>query len=73
MIVNKICEHLSKRIEDGELSNSDLVQIIEHVGSYLNLTTRSDYAKQNGLSYNGAKKHRQNVKLFNVNFIIDNE
>ena len=56
MIVNKICEHLSKRIEDGELSNEDLVQIIEHVGSYLNLTTRSDYAKQNGLSYNGGKK-----------------
>ena len=73
MIVNTICEHLSKRIESGELSNEDLVQIIEHVGSYLNLTTRSDYAKQNGLSYNGAKKFRENVKLFNVNFIIDNE
>jgi len=73
MIVNTICEHLSKRIEDGELSNEDLVQIIEHIGSYLNLTTRSDYAKKNGLSYNGAKKFRENVKLFNVNFIIDNE
>lgn len=73
MIVNTICEHLSKRIEAGELSNEDLVRIIEHVGSYLNLTTRSDYAKQNGLSYNGAKKFRENIKLFNVNFVIDNE
>lgn len=72
MIVNTICEHLSKRIESGELSNKDLVQIIEHVGSYLNLQTISDYAKENNISYNGAKKYRYKVVLFNTKFIIDN-
>lgn len=72
MIVNKICEHLSQRIVAGELSNADMVQIIEHLGSYLNLQTISDYARDNNISYNGAKKFRQQVQLFNTKFIIDN-
>ena len=73
LLVNKICSHLSERIENGELSNGDMVQIIEHIGSYLNLMTISDYARQRGISYNGAKKCREVVKLFNVKFIIDND
>ena len=72
MIINKILEHLSLRIENGELSNDDLVQIIEHVGLYLNLQTISDYSKSNNISYNGAKKYRKIVVLFNQKFIIDN-
>lgn len=73
MIVNKICEHLSNRIESGELSNDDLVQIIGHVGGYLNLQTIADYARQNKISYNGAKKHRTNIVLFGVKMVVDNE
>lgn len=73
MLVNKICEHLSQRVHDGQLSNNDMVQIIEHIGGYLNLKTRSDYAKQNNISYNGAKRFRANIELFGVKFIIDNE
>lgn len=72
-LVSKICNHLSERIENNELSNSDLVQIIEHVGGYLNLRTISDYSKENNLSYNGAKKFRKVTKIFNVKFVIDNE
>lgn len=72
MLVNKICEHLGKRIESGELKNNDLVQIIELCGNYLNLQTISDYAKENGISYNGAKKFRNPIEIFGVKFIIDN-
>jgi hypothetical protein len=72
MIVNTICEHLSKRIISGELQNSDMVQIIEHIGSYLNLQTIPDYSKQNNISYNGAKKFRKVQKIFGVKFVIDN-
>ena len=57
----------------GGLNNNDLVQIIEHIGGYLNLKTRAGYAKENNLSYNGAKKFRNNIELFGVKFIIDNE
>ncbi len=64
MLVNTIEEHLTKRITNGELSNNDLVQLIELVGSYLNLTTIADYARQNKL--------RHVTKIFNVKFVIDN-
>ncbi|RXK57550.1 hypothetical protein ESA94_20340 [Lacibacter luteus] len=73
MLVNKICEHLSLRIENGELSNTDMVQIIEHIGAYLNIATVPNYAKQNNMSYNGVKKYRHVKKIFNVKFVIDNE
>lgn len=73
MLINQICEHLEKRILAGELNNKDMVQIIELFGQYLNLKTISTYAKENGMSYNGAKKFRSNIVLFGVKFIIDND
>lgn len=79
MLINKIKEHLSERIENGELTNSELVQLIELIGGYLNIDTIPNYATANGLTYNGAKKRIINnpniekIKIFNTNFIIDNE
>jgi uncharacterized protein YehS (DUF1456 family) len=69
----KILNRLSELIETNQLNNEDLVQIIEHVGGYLNLETISDYAKKNNLSYNGVKKCRKTMTLFNVKFVIDND
>ena len=42
----------------GELTNEDLVQLIELCGDLLELKTIQHYADENGLSYNGVKKHR---------------
>ena len=64
---------LSYYIENGHLSNADMLQIIEHVGQYLNLCTRSEYARQSGKSYNAAKKFRPNILLFGVKFVVDND
>ena len=72
-MIKKIKYQISELFEDGKLSNADMVQIIELCGAYLNLQSISDYAKQNGLSYNGVKNHRQIIKLFNQKFVIDNE
>ena len=72
MLINNICQHLSDRIQNGELSNNDMVQIIEHIGGYLNLKTIPNYAKENKISYNGVKKFRCVRKIFNVKFVIDN-
>jgi hypothetical protein len=69
---DKILNRLSELIETDQLNNDDLVQIIAHVGSYLNLQTISEYAKENNMSYNGVKKCRKTMILFNVNFVIDN-
>lgn len=68
----KLNEFLDSKMYDGDFTNDDLVQFIESVGKYLNLKTIPDYAKENNLSYNGVKKHRQIVEIFNVRFVIDN-
>jgi hypothetical protein len=72
MKINDLLNIIDKKVMSDEYSNSDLVQIIEQCGSYLNLRTISYYAKEAGMSYNGAKKHRKNVTIFNTKFIIDN-
>ncbi len=73
MVINDITSHLSSRIENGELSNNDLVQLIELIGGYLNIKTIPDYCKENKISYNGAKKFRNPITIFNTKFIINND
>ena len=73
MLINTIQQHLSTRIEANELTNDELVQLIEQLGKYLNLQTIPDYAKQKNMSYNGVKNFRKVISLFNVAFVIDNE
>ena len=69
---DKILLNIYKGMENNMLSNDDLVQIIEQCGNFLNLQTVSDYARSHKISYNGAKKFRQKVCIFNTKFIIDN-
>jgi len=63
---------IAEKTESGQLSNDELVQIIEVAGAYLNLKSISAYAAENNLSYNGVKKTRQIAVLFGQKFIIDN-
>jgi hypothetical protein len=70
---DKIILNIMKGMENNMLSNNDLIEIIEAAGSFLNLRTISDYAKQNNKSYNGVKNFREKIELFNVNFVIDND
>lgn len=69
----KIQEYISKVMYKGDLSNADLVQIIELCGGFLNLKTISEYAKENNMSYNGVKKFRNIVEVFGCKFVIDND
>lgn len=68
-----ISQLIHENVVTGKISNDELVQLIEQCGSYLNLKTIPDYAKEKGISYNGAKKFRHVVKIFNVKFVVDNE
>jgi len=63
---------LGESIHSGKWSNEGMVQLIELCGEYLNIKTIPDYCKETGLSYNGAKKHRQVTEIFNTKFIIEN-
>ncbi len=73
LLTNTICKHIQQQFVSDNLDNSDLVQIIEHLGGVLNIQTISDYAKVTGISYNGAKKFRNVIELFGIKFIIDND
>jgi len=68
-----ISKLIHEKVVNNKLSNIDMVQLIEQLGSYLNLKTIPKYAKDNNLSYNGVKKFRKIVKLFDIKFVIDNE
>jgi hypothetical protein len=70
---DKIIRNIYIGMSNNMLSNNDLIDIIETSGSYLNLMTISDYSKHNKISYNGAKHFREQLELFGVKFIIDND
>lgn len=69
----KLIDFVSRKFEAGELDNSSLVELFKHTGAYLNLKTISDYARDNGMSYEGAKKYRRTETIYGVKFVIDNE
>lgn len=69
----KLIKFVADKFQAGELDNESLVELFKVMGSYLNLMTISDYAKANGLSYEGVKKCRQVEKIFGVRFVVENE
>ena len=69
----KLCDFVTEKTMQGDLSNNDLIQLIEVAGAFLNLQTIPDYAKAKNLSYNGVKNHREIIEIFNVKFVIDNK
>ena len=69
----KLATNIIKGVQLNELSNSDLIELIELAGNFLNLQTITEYAKNNKLSYNGVKNYRNIVTIFNVKFVVDNE
>ena len=72
---NKLNDFVAKKVQNHELSNNDLVELIKLCGSYLNLRTIPDYAKDENISYPGVLKRKniEIVKIFNTKFVIDNE
>ena len=68
----KLEKFIYEKFEKDELSNDDLVQVIELCGLLLNLKTIPDYSKSNAISYNGVKKTKKITELFNVKCVIDN-
>ncbi len=76
--MENIINQIGLMVQNNELTNQDLVSIIETCGEFLNLKTITDYAKSEKISYNGAlnriKLNKvQEVKIFKTKFIIDND
>jgi len=69
---DKLLTFVAEKFETNELNNESLVQLVKLCGNYLNLQTIPEYAKAKNMSYNGVKKFRKVVEIFNVKFVIDN-
>lgn len=75
---DKIKSHLMQRIQAGELTNSEIMDIGETILMYLNPQTVADYARNQKIEYRGAMWRINNGKvnmrnMFGVNFVIDND
>lgn len=53
------------------LDASDLVRVLSLVVRKINLQTTSNYAKANGLSFNGVKRHRPHILIDGIKFHSD--
>jgi len=74
MNISQLKDDLFQGYENGSYSDAELVQIIELASGYLNLRTITNYAKANGITYNGALKRKsQSITIDKVKFIVDNE
>lgn len=64
-------DNFEKAIIEGKFSNDALVQFFELTAIYLNICTPSEYARQNGLTYNGVKC-REIRKIQGIKYLVNN-
>lgn len=64
---------LGESIHERKWSNDGLVQLIELVGTFLNLKSIQQYANDKGKTYNGIKKAKKARIILGHRFITDNE
>ena len=64
---------LGQTIHEGKWSNTGLVQLIELAATFLQIKPIQQFADENNLSYNGAKKREQAITILGHKYIIDNE
>lgn len=69
-----IRDRLFECIHNGEIDHQDLVQIFKHLMDILNISTLSDYARINKISYQGALKRKLEILDYRgIKLIIDND
>ena len=66
-------DKLGQTIHDGKWSNEGLVQLIELAATFLQIKPIQQYANENNISYNGAKKREEVINILGHKYIIDNE
>lgn len=70
---DKLIHFVATKFEKGELNNESLLELFKVMGNYLNLKTPSDYARDNGLTYQGVNSCRNIQEIFGVRFVVEND
>ena len=69
-----IYDRLMTCIHNGEVENTELVNIVQDISAILGLKTLTSFAKSEKISYPAAAKRKTNrIKIDRIEFIIDNE
>lgn len=72
--LEKLQQATGKAIMEGRLNNDDLVVFLnETIQPFLNPVSPSSYARQRGISPQGALKNKNLKVIFGKKFIIDNQ
>ena len=72
--IKDLQENISVMFENDLYSDSDLINIINQCGDYLNIISPKDYAKVNNVSCVTSNKetvNRKIVSIFNTKFISE--
>jgi hypothetical protein len=70
---DKLLNNFGAFVQTKSPSNECLIAFIKLAGTFLNLQTIPQYAKDHKMSYEGVKKFRHIETIFGVKFVIDNE
>lgn len=68
----KCLNKLGQKIQDGQISNTALVAIMQQCEAFLNLKRVSSYAKDNAITPQGVRKCRNIIYICNYALVIDN-
>ena len=66
---SKSLENFEKAIIEGKFSEAALVQFFELTGMYLNVQSPAEYARKNGITYNGMKKQNKIRSVNGIKYI----
>ena len=74
-LINTIINHIGQRVQNNELTDGDLIELIDHIGThFLGLKTIADKSREMGIDYNIVKKSKIEKRvLFGVKFVMDND
>jgi hypothetical protein len=72
MKINEIENKIAESVMNGELSNHDLFQLMEHSADFLNLQKVSVYAQSNNMSKKGVYKCREVIDFRGFKYVVDN-
>jgi len=67
--IDKAKEAITNAVYEGRLNVAELVELINHAGAYANVTPVAQYAKEEGITIQGAAKSKDVVKIFGKKFI----
>jgi hypothetical protein len=70
---NKYKEKIELDFYGGDLSNKDLIEILQSIRELLQLKSVKEYAKEHGISVQGVYSCRKSIDFCTFKLVVDND